>query len=93
MASRISRNGPTSRSVDGYAYLREGKGLQELDKMVDQMVAQAESDSKLTDEQRQKTIAQVRELAAKLAKFQPLPQNYELVEKMIGKVAPVMKIQ
>lgn len=79
--------------VMSYAYLREGKGLQELDKMVDQMVAQAESDSKLTDEQRQKTIAQVRELAAKLAKFQPLPQNYELVEKMIGKVAPVMKIQ
>ncbi len=79
--------------VMSYAYLREGKGLQELDKMVDQMVAQAESDSKLTDEQRQKTIAQVRELAAKLAKFQPLPHNYELVEKMIGKVAPVMKIQ
>lgn len=79
--------------VMSYAYLREGKGLQELDKMVDQMVAQAESDSKLTDEQRQKTIAQVRELAAKLAKFQPLPHNYELVEKMIGKVAPVMKIE
>ena len=79
--------------VMSYAYLREGKGLQELDKMIDQMVAQAESDSKLTDEQRQKTIAQVRELAAKLAKFQPLPHNYELVEKMIGKVAPVMKIE
>ena len=71
----------------------EGKGLNELDKMVDRMVAQAENDSKLTDEQRQKAIAQVRELDAKLAKLQPLPQNYELVEKMIGKVAPVMKIQ
>lgn len=71
----------------------EGKGLNELDKMVDRMVAQAENDSKLTDEQRQKAIAQVRELGAKLAKLQPLPQNYELVEKMIGKVAPVMKIQ
>jgi hypothetical protein len=79
--------------VMSYAYLREGKGLNELDKMVDRMVAQAENDSKLTDEQRQKTIAQVRELGAKLAKLQPLPQNYELVEKMIGKVAPVMKIQ
>ena len=79
--------------VMSYAYLREGKGLQELDKMVDQMVAQAESDSKLTEEQKQTTIAKVRELGAKLAKFQPLPQNYELVEKMIGKVAPVMKIQ
>jgi hypothetical protein len=76
-----------------YAYLREGKGPQELDKMVNAMVAQAENDSKLTDEQRQKTIEQVRELGAKLAKLQPLPQNYELVEKMIGKVAPVMKIQ
>lgn len=83
------------RPVGGvsYAYLREGKGLNELDKMVDRMVAQAENDSKLTDEQRQKAIAQVRELGAKLAKLQPLPQNYELVEKMIGKVAPVMKIQ
>jgi hypothetical protein len=79
--------------VMSYAYLREGKGLNELDKMVDRMVAQAENDSKLTDEQRQKAIAQVRELGAKLAKLQPLPQNYELVEKMIGKVAPVMKIQ
>jgi hypothetical protein len=79
--------------VMSYAYLREGKGLNELDKMVDRMVAQAENDSKLTDEQRQETIAQVRELGAKLAKLQPLPQNYELVEKMIGKVAPVMKIQ
>ena len=28
--------------IMSYAYLREGKGLQELDKMVDQMVAQAE---------------------------------------------------
>jgi hypothetical protein len=79
--------------VMSYAYLREGKGLQELDKMVDQMVAQAEADSKLTEEQKQKTIAQVRELGAKLAKLQPLPQNYDLVEKMIGKVAAVMKIQ
>jgi hypothetical protein len=79
--------------VMSYAYLREGKGPQELDKMVNAMVAQAENDSKLTDEQRQKTIEQVRELGAKLAKLQPLPQNYELVEKMIGKVAPVMKIQ
>lgn len=79
--------------VMSYAYLREGKGLDELDKTVDRMVAQAENDSKLTDEQRQKAIAQVRELGAKLAKLQPLPQNYELVEKMIGKVAPVMKIQ
>ena len=79
--------------VMSYAYLREGKGLNELDKMVDRMVAQAENDSKLTDEQRQETIAQVRELGAKLAKLQPLPQNYELVEKMFGKVAPVMKIQ
>lgn len=78
---------------DELPYLREGKGLNELDKMVDRMVAQAENDSKLTDEQRQKAIAQVRELGAKLAKLQPLPQNYELVEKMIGKVAPVMKIQ
>lgn len=79
--------------VMSYAYLREGKGLTELDKMVDQLVAQTESDSKLTEEQKQKTIAQVRELGAKLAKFQPLPENYKLVEKMIGKVAPIMKIQ
>jgi hypothetical protein len=79
--------------VMSYAYLREGKGPEELDKMVAAMVAQAENDSKLTEEQRQKTIEQVRELGAKLAKLQPLPQNYELVEKMIGKVAPVMKIQ
>ena len=50
--------------VMSYAYLREGKGLNELDKMVDRMVAQAENDSKLTDEQRQKAIAQVRELGA-----------------------------
>ena len=79
--------------VMSYAYLREGKGLDELDKMMNQLVAQAENDTKLTEEQKQKTIAQVRELGAKLAKLQPLPQNYQLVEKMIGKVAPVMKVQ
>ncbi|MCJ7526942.1 MAG: hypothetical protein MUO37_02340 [Methyloceanibacter sp.] len=79
--------------VMSYAYLREGKGLDELDKMMNQLVAQAENDTKLTEEQKQKTIAQVRELGAKLAKLQPLPQNYKLVEKMIGKVAPVMKVQ
>ena len=82
-----------SSVVMSYAYLREGKGLDELDKMVNQLVAQAENDTKLTEEQKQKTIAQVRELGAKLARLQPLPQNYELVEKMIGKVAPIMKIQ
>ena len=79
--------------VMSYAYLREGKGLDELDKMLNQLVAEAENDTKLTEEQKQKTIAQVRELGAKLAKLQPLPQNFELVEKMIGKVALVMKIQ
>ena len=30
---------------------------------------------------------------AEFAKFQPLPENTELVEKMMGTVAPVMKIQ
>jgi hypothetical protein len=82
-----------SSVVMSYAYLREGKVRDELDKMVKQLVAQAENDTKLTEEQRQKTIAQMRELGAKLAKLQPLPQNFELVEKMIGKVALVMKIQ
>jgi hypothetical protein len=70
-----------SSVVMSYAYLREGKGLDELDKMVNQLVAQAENDTKLTEEQKQKTITQVRELGAKLAKLQPLPQNYELVER------------
>lgn len=56
-------------------------------------ISQAEADQKLTDEQREKAIAQFLTMGATLAKLQPLPQNTEIVEKMIGKVAPVMKIQ
>jgi hypothetical protein len=61
--------------------------------MIDRAVTQAENNPKLTQEQREKAIAQYREIGDKLAKLQPLPANIELVEKMIGKVAPVMKIQ
>jgi hypothetical protein len=76
-----------------YAYVREGKSRKDLDAMVANAVAQAEADQKLTNEQREKAIATFRALGAKLAKLQPLPQNTELVEKIIGKAAPVMKIQ
>jgi hypothetical protein len=76
-----------------YAHLREGKSRQDLQTMIDRAVTQAENNPKLTQEQREKAIAQYREIGDKLAKLQPLPANIELVEKMIGKVAPVMKIQ
>ena len=76
-----------------YAYVREGKSRKDLDAMVANAVAQVEADQKLTNEQRENAIATFRALGAKLAKLQPLPQNTEFVEKMIGKVAPVMKIQ
>ena len=65
----------------------------ELDKMVEQLVAQAQNDAKLTEEQKEQAIAQYRDIGAKLARFQPLPQNYALVEKMIDKVTPIMKIE
>jgi hypothetical protein len=76
-----------------YAHLREGKSRQDLQTMIDRAVTQAENNPKLTQEQREKAIAQYLEIGDKLAKLQPLPANIELVEKMIGKVAPVMKIQ
>lgn len=83
----------TNSVAMSYAYLREGKSQKDLDAMVASAVAQAEADQKLTSEQREKAIETFKALGAKLAKLQPLPQNTELVEKMIGKVAPVMKIQ
>lgn len=83
----------TNTVAMSYAYVREGKNKKDLDAMVANAVAQAEADQKLTSEQREKAIQTFRALGAKLAKLQPLPQNTELVEKMIGKVAPVMKIQ
>jgi hypothetical protein len=61
--------------------------------MVDAAVAQAENDNRLTQEQREKAVERYRTLGEKLAKLQPLPENTQLVEKMIGKVAPVMKIR
>ena len=76
-----------------YAQLREGKRQQDLQTMIDRAVTQAENNPKMTQEQREKAIAQYREIGDKLAKLQPLPANVELVERMIGKVAPVMKIQ
>lgn len=79
-----------SSIVMSYAYVREGKRVGELDKMVEQLVAQAQNDAKLTEEQ---AIAQYRDIGAKLARFQPLPENYALVEKMIDKVTPIMKIE
>lgn len=76
-----------------YAYVREGKSQQDLKGMVDRAVTQAENDPKLTAEQREQAIAHYREVGDKLAKLMPLPSNTELVEKMIGKVAPVMRLQ
>jgi tellurite resistance protein len=69
-----------------YAYVREGKSRKDLDAMVANAAAQAEADQKLTNEQREKAIATFRALGAKL---QPLPQNTELVEKMIGYEDPI----
>ncbi len=83
----------TNSVAMSYAHVREGKSKKDLDAMVANAVAQAEADQKLTSEQREKAIETFKALGAKLAKLQPLPQNTELVEKMIGKVAPVMKIQ
>ncbi len=83
----------TSSVAMSYAYVREGKSAKDLSKMVEAAIAQAERDDKLTQEQREKTVAIYRELGSKLAKLQPLPENVELVERMIGKVAPVMKLQ
>ena len=60
--------------------------------MVANAVAQAEADQKLTDEQREK-VSKRSGHSAPYAKFQPLPENTELVEKMMGTVAPAMKIQ
>lgn len=82
-----------SSIVMSYAYVKEGKRVGELDKMVDQLVAQAQNDPKLTEEQKQQAIAQYRDIGAKLARFQPLPENYDLVAKMIDKVTPIMKIE
>lgn len=56
-----------SSIVMSYAYVREGKRVGELDKMVDQLVAQAQNDPKLTEEQKQQAIAQYRDIGAKLA--------------------------
>ena len=80
--------------VMSYAYLREGKGLAgaRQDGRPAWSPRQSRTASSPTSKSRRPS-RKVRELGAKLAKFQPLPQNYELVEKMIGKVAPVMKIQ
>lgn len=76
-----------------YAYLREGKSEKDLQTQIDRAIAQAENNPKFSQEQREKAIAHFREIGEKLAKLQPLPQNTEIVEKMIGKVAPVMKLQ
>jgi hypothetical protein len=45
----------------------------------------------MSEEQKQKTIAQYREIGSSLARLEPLKQNYDLVVKMSDKVTPIFE--
>jgi hypothetical protein len=80
-----------SSVVMSYTYAKQGKRPGALEQAVKVNIAEAQEDPKMTDEQKRVAIAQYRELGAKLARLEPLKENFELIEKMKNKVASIME--
>lgn len=74
-----------------YAYALQGKKPGSLEEAVKKNIAQAERDPRMSEEQKKKTIEQYREIGSKLARLEPLKQNYDLVVKMSDKVTPILE--
>jgi hypothetical protein len=80
-----------SSVVMSYTYAKQGKHPGEVEQAVKVNIAEAQEDRKMTDEQKRVAIEQYREIGAKLARLEPLKENFELIEKMKDKVASIME--
>jgi hypothetical protein len=80
-----------SSVVMSYAYAVQGKKPGSLDQAVKLNIEHAKKDPSLSEDEKMKMIEQITQIGAKLARLEPLEQNYELVLKMKDKVTPIME--
>jgi hypothetical protein len=73
-----------------YVYAMQGKKPGSLDEAVKANIAQAERDPTLSAEQKQQTVAQYKLIGDKLARLEPLQENYTLIVEMKDKITPLM---
>ncbi len=73
-----------------YAYALQGQKPGAAKEAVDRKIASVETNASLTEAEKQRIIAQFRELEIKLAALEPLQQNYDLVLRMKDKVTSMM---
>jgi DNA-binding NtrC family response regulator len=76
-----------------FTYALQGKKPGELAKAINMHIAEVKEDRKLTAEQKESQIAQLQDFGKKLGRLEPMQQNFELVEQMKAKVAPIMNFQ
>lgn len=76
-----------------YTYAMQGKKPGEVAKAINTHIAEVKEDSKLNPEQKHAQIAQLQEFGQKLERLEPTQHNFELVEQMKAKLAPVMKFE
>jgi hypothetical protein len=80
-----------SSVVMSYAYAMQGKKPGSLEEAVKMNIEHAKNDPSLTADEKAQTIEQYKELGTKLARLEPLQQNYDLVLKMKEKLTPIME--
>jgi hypothetical protein len=73
-----------------YVYAMQGKKPGSLAEAVKANIAQAERDPNLSAQQKQQTVAQYKMIGDKLARLEPLQENYTLVVEMKDKITPLM---
>jgi hypothetical protein len=79
-----------SSVVMTYIFAMQGKKPGAINDAVKANIAQAERDPKMSAAQKAQTITQYRQIGEKLARLEPLKENYTLIVEMKDKVAPIM---
>jgi hypothetical protein len=76
-----------------YTYALQGKKPGEVAKAINMHIAEVKEDQKLSAEQKESQIAELQDFGKKLGRLEPMQQNFELVEQMKAKVAPIMNFE
>ena len=76
-----------------YTDAMQGKKPGEAAKAINMHIAEVKEDSRLNSEQKNAQIAELQDFGQKLERLEPTQQNFELVQQMKGKLAPVMTFQ
>ena len=76
-----------------YAYGLQGKKPGEVAKTIAMHISEVKEDQRLDPSQKDAQIAQLRDFGQKLERLEPTQHNFELVEQMKSKLAPVMSFE